>query len=151
MSPAECNYDIYDKELMAIVRAFEEWRPKLTGIAVEDSIQVISDYKNLQYFMTFKQLNSRQARWAEFLADFNFRIIYRPEKQSTKLDSLTRRIKDLPKSENDNRTQYRHRTILKNENLDPGIKNVIRLTSFLLDETEQKVTCLTLKIYDLSE
>jgi hypothetical protein len=30
-TPAECNYEIYDKELMAIVRAFEEWRPELEG------------------------------------------------------------------------------------------------------------------------
>jgi hypothetical protein len=28
-SPAECNYEIYDKELMAIVCTFEEWRPEL--------------------------------------------------------------------------------------------------------------------------
>jgi len=33
-SPAECNYEIYDKELMAIVRAFEEWRPHLEGSRV---------------------------------------------------------------------------------------------------------------------
>lgn len=151
MSPAECNYDIYDKELMAIVRAFEEWRPELAGTAVEDPIQVISDHKNLQYFMTSKQLNSRQARWAEFLADFNFRITYRPGKQSTKPDSLTRRVGDLPEDENDDRTQFRHLTILKDENLDPGIKNAVRLASFLLDETEQEVTCLVSKVYDLSE
>ena len=28
-SPAECNYEIYEKELWAIVRAFEEWRHRL--------------------------------------------------------------------------------------------------------------------------
>jgi len=60
MVPAECNYDIYDKELLAIIRAFEEWRPKL--VSSRDEIQAITDYRNLQSFMTTKQLNPRQAR-----------------------------------------------------------------------------------------
>ena len=53
-SPAECNYEIYDKELMAIVRTFEEWRAELQS--VENPIQVLSDHKNLEYFMTNKML-----------------------------------------------------------------------------------------------
>lgn len=64
-SPAECNYEIYDKELLAIIRSFEEWRPDLEGAAFP--IAVISDHKNLEYFMTTKNLNRRQARWAEYL------------------------------------------------------------------------------------
>jgi hypothetical protein len=56
-TPAECNYEIYDKELMAIVRAFEEWRPELEGAL--HPIQVLSDYKNLEYFMSTKLLNWR--------------------------------------------------------------------------------------------
>ena len=151
MSPAECNYDIYDKELMAIVRAFEEWRSELSGTAIEDPIAVISDHKNLQYFMSSKQLNARQARWAEFLTDFNFRITYRPGKQSTKPDSLTRRVGDLPTDPSDDRTQIRNQTILKDANLDPGIKNAVNLAPLLLDEEEHHVTYLAALIYDLSE
>ena len=44
-SPAGCKYEIYDKGLMAIVRAFEEWRPELEGAILP--IQVLSDHKNL--------------------------------------------------------------------------------------------------------
>jgi len=58
-SPTECNYEIYDKELMAIVRAFEEWRPHLEGS--RHPIQVWSDHKNLEHFMSTKLLNRRQA------------------------------------------------------------------------------------------
>ena len=151
MSPAECNYDIYDKELMAIVRAFEEWHPELAGTPVEDPIRVISDHKNLQYFMSSKQLNSRQARWAEFLSEFNFRITYRPGKQGTKPDSLTRRVGDLPENNSDDRTQYRYQTILKDNNLDKGIKNAAQLASLLLDEVEGSATYLTAILYELSE
>jgi hypothetical protein len=45
-SPAECNYDIYDKELMAIIKAFEEWRPECEG--AEHTLQLITDHKNLE-------------------------------------------------------------------------------------------------------
>ena len=69
-NPAECNYEIYDKELMAIVRAFEEWRPELEGSAFP--IEVVSDHKNLEYFASTKQLSRYQARWSEFLSRFNY-------------------------------------------------------------------------------
>ena len=78
LSPAECNYEIYDKELLAIIRAFEEWRPELQGAAYP--VKVITDHKNLEYFTTTKQLSRRQARWAEYLSRFDFKITYRPGK-----------------------------------------------------------------------
>jgi len=88
-SRAECNYEIYDKELMAIVRTFKEWRPHLEGS--RHPIQVLSDHKNLEYFMSTKLLNRRQVRWSEFLSRFDFRIVYRPGKAGGKLDALTQR------------------------------------------------------------
>jgi hypothetical protein len=59
-SAVECNYEIYDKELLAIIRYLEEWRPELEG--TESPIRILSDYRNLEYFMTTKMLNRRQAR-----------------------------------------------------------------------------------------
>ena len=64
-SPAECNYEIYDKELMAIIPCFKEWQPELESSI--HPIKVLSDHKNLEYFMSTKLLNHRQARWFEFL------------------------------------------------------------------------------------
>ena len=54
-SPAECNYEIYDKELMAIICTFKEWRPELKGSSTP--VEVITDHKNLKYFMLTKQLS----------------------------------------------------------------------------------------------
>ena len=54
MSPQKCNYKIYDKELLAIIRAFKEWYSELAGTPVEDLINVITDYKNLKYFISTK-------------------------------------------------------------------------------------------------
>jgi hypothetical protein len=101
MTPAEWNYEIYDKELLAIVLAFEEWRFELAG--TKDVVKVLSDHQALQTFMESKRLNRCQAQWAEFLAEFNFRIKYRPGKQGTKPDALTRRPGDLPDNHEDDR------------------------------------------------
>ena len=49
-SPAECNYEIHDKKLLAIVRSFEEWCPHLIGAG--QPIRVLTDHKNLEYFAT---------------------------------------------------------------------------------------------------
>ena len=86
-SPAECNYEIYDKELMAIICTFKEWRSELEGSLTP--VKVITDHKNLKYFMSTKQLSCRQARWSEFLSCFNYRITYRPGKARGKPDALT--------------------------------------------------------------
>jgi hypothetical protein len=57
LSPAESNYEIHDKELLAIIRAIKEWKGEL--IKVKDPFIVLSDHKNLQYFMTTRKLSER--------------------------------------------------------------------------------------------
>ena len=113
-SPAECNYDIYDKELMAILKALEEWRPECEG--AEHTLQLITDHKNLEYFMSKKLLNRRQARWAQFLSRFDYEIVYRPGKSNGKADVLTRRPGDLPEG-GDERLKTMEQVVLKPQNL----------------------------------
>jgi hypothetical protein len=60
-------------------------------------IQVLSDHKNLEYFMSMKLLNYCETGWAEYLSHFNFQIIYYPRKAGGKYNTLTRRSGDLPK------------------------------------------------------
>ena len=55
MFSAEVNYDIYDKELLAIIQVFEEWHSELEGS--EKPVQVLCDHKNLEWFMTTKSLS----------------------------------------------------------------------------------------------
>ena len=98
MSPAKCNYMIYDKELLAIVKSFKTWWPELASVNLERLVKVYTDHKNLEHFITTKQLNCRRAQWTKFLSEFNFKISYRPGKQSEKPDILTRQSQDLPKS-----------------------------------------------------
>jgi len=68
--PAEINYDINYKEMLAIVVGFKDWEHMLKSTNSE--ITVFTDYKNLEYFATTKVLTRRQAWWAEHLADYNF-------------------------------------------------------------------------------
>jgi hypothetical protein len=95
MIAAELNYEIHDKELLAIHAAFREWRAYLEGSTFP--VQVITDHKTLEYFNTTKVLTRRQARWSEFLSGFNFVIKYRPGRLGGKPDILTRRSDFYPK------------------------------------------------------
>ena len=58
----ERNYNIYNKELLAIIKAFKEYRPELASYDNNMPVKVLIDYKNLEYFITTKRLNTRQAR-----------------------------------------------------------------------------------------
>ena len=89
MSAAERNYQVHDKELLAAIRALEEWRPYLEGNA--HKVKIFSDHRNLEYFMTMKDLTRRQARWSLFLSRFDFMIVHRPGRLSAGPDGLSRR------------------------------------------------------------
>jgi RNase H-like domain found in reverse transcriptase/Reverse transcriptase (RNA-dependent DNA polymerase)/Integrase zinc binding domain/Chromo (CHRromatin Organisation MOdifier) domain len=89
LSAVECNYEIHDKEMLAIMRALEEWRHFLEG--AQHKIEIWTDHKNLEYFMTAKKLNRRQARWSLYLSRFNFSLHHRPGRSMGKTDALSRR------------------------------------------------------------
>ena len=89
MQPAECNYDIYDKELLAIVDSFKIWRHYLEG--TPHPIQIFCDHKNLEYFNSTKILTRRQVRWSLVLNSYKYVFNFRPGKNNTKVDAFTRR------------------------------------------------------------
>ena len=70
-SPAERNYDIYDRELLAVIQALKEWRHYLTS--TEHPVTVITDHKNLGYFKQPQNLSRQQARWWLFLQEYVIR------------------------------------------------------------------------------
>jgi hypothetical protein len=86
-SPAELNYQIYNKEMLAIVYAMKQWRGYLQG-AIHTTV-VYSDHMNLQYFKETNQINQRQARWVETLQEYNFKIVYRKGTENGNADSLS--------------------------------------------------------------
>lgn len=88
LSPAERNYDVGNRELLAVNVALEEWRHWLEGASLP--FLVWTDHKNLEYLRTAKRLNPRQARWALFFNRFNFTLSYRPGSKNVKPDALSR-------------------------------------------------------------
>ncbi|QRW16914.1 Retrotransposable element Tf2 protein [Rhizoctonia solani] len=87
-SPAELNYDMHDKELLAIICAFEHWSIFLEG--TEQPITVFTDHKNLEYWKSARTFNRRHAHWHLMLGSYNFVIAYTPGKQLQKPDALSR-------------------------------------------------------------
>jgi hypothetical protein len=85
--PAEINYDVHDKEPLVIVDSFKVWHRYLESALC--TVLVYSDHQKLEYFTTTKVLNRRHARWAQELAAYDFKIVYRPSSQNGKPAALS--------------------------------------------------------------
>ena len=86
LSPAEQNYPIHEKELLAIVHAIRLWRMYLEG----RRFTVITDHASLEYIKTQNNLSRRQARWLETLQANDFEVKYRPGKINVVANALSR-------------------------------------------------------------
>ena len=99
MQPAERNYEIYDKELLAIVEALAKWRQYLLDAA--ETFEIWMDHGNLKYFWEPHKLNGQQARWYLKLQDYDFILQHILGKTNTKADILLR--KDQVDTKEDNK------------------------------------------------
>ena len=75
--------------MLAIMRALEEWQHFLEG--AQKRVEIWTDHRNLQYFMTAKKLNRRQACWSLYLSCFDFEMHHRPGRTMGKSDALSHR------------------------------------------------------------
>jgi hypothetical protein len=90
MLDAETRYPVHEQELLAIIVALKAWRHYLMGPKFR--ITVKTDHKSLQHFVTQPQLSSRQVRWQEILADYNFTIEHVDGTANVVADGLSRRV-----------------------------------------------------------
>ena len=95
MQPAERNYEIYDKELLAIVEALAKWRQYLLDAA--EPFEVWIDHKN---FRELHKLNEWQARWYLKLQDYDFTLKHILGKTNTKVDILSWKYQINTKKDN---------------------------------------------------
>ena len=114
LSPAEVNYPVHDKEMLAIYSCLRHWRPLLAGI----EFIVYTDHRNLIYFQTKQTLSERQRRWAHELSEFRFRLVHQPGVTQVTSDALTRRDQDMPQDISDERLQSRVHQVLQSEGKD---------------------------------
>jgi len=84
----ERNYEIYDKEMLAIIRRLENWRHLLEGACFK--FEIWTDHKNLEYFMKVQKLNRRQAQWVLYLSRFDFALKHVLGTKMVKADGLSR-------------------------------------------------------------
>ena len=99
-SPTDRNYEIYDWELLAIIRALEEWRHYIQGPT--HTTIIFSDHKNLTYFREVRKLNRRQVRWSLYLSKFDIKLIHVPGTKVVQSDALSRRLDFIPEEDTDN-------------------------------------------------
>ncbi|SPC64434.1 related to pol protein [Ustilago sp. UG-2017b] len=97
MSSAERNYEIHDKELLAVVACLTQWRHMLAGLP--NQLVILTDHEALKYFKSQRRITGCQARWAVLLADFDFILQYRPGDKGGEPDALTRRVDMQPAGE----------------------------------------------------
>ena len=100
LSNTKRNYEIHDKEMLAVVRYLEAQRHFLEGKVVK--FEIWTDYKNLKYFIKVQKLNQRQARQALYLFRFNFMLKHILGSKMGKVNSLSRRLDWEIRVEKDN-------------------------------------------------
>ncbi|GKB22809.1 putative reverse transcriptase domain-containing protein [Tanacetum coccineum] len=92
LKPHEENYTTHDLELGAVIFALKIWRHYLYGT----KCTVFTDHKSLQHILRQKELNMRQRRWLELLADYDCEICYHPGKANVVADALSRKKQIKP-------------------------------------------------------
>jgi hypothetical protein len=99
LNEAEHNYDIYNLELLAIVKALCNWRPLLVGSPHD--IRIFSDHMNLQYWHDPQKISRRVAREFLELQEFPIKIHHIKGKTNGRANTLSRRP-DYDQGEHDN-------------------------------------------------
>ena len=87
-TPTERNYNIYERELLAVMKALLHWRPYLGWTT--RPFTILTDHANLQYWKAPRDLNRRTARWHADLQEYDYEIKYIPGKENTPADALSR-------------------------------------------------------------
>uniref|UniRef100_A0A0W0FX52 Putative reverse transcriptase-rnase h-integrase n=1 Tax=Moniliophthora roreri TaxID=221103 RepID=A0A0W0FX52_MONRR len=99
-TPTEKNYEIYNRELMAIINALKTWEHYLLGGT--HLVTVLSDHKSLTYFQTAQKLNRRQARWSLYLTQFDLHLIHMPGMKMVQADALSRQLDLIDREDDEN-------------------------------------------------
>jgi RNase H-like domain found in reverse transcriptase len=91
------RYEIYDRELLGIVRALKEWWHYIQGSGHTTLIH--TDHQNLTYFQKAQKLSDRQARWSLFLSEFDVKLQHLPGNKIILSDTLSRRPDHCPEED----------------------------------------------------
>ena len=87
LNDTERRYTVQEKEMPAVVHCLRVWRHYLLG----SKFVVKTDNVATSYFLTQKKLSPKQARWQDFLAEFDYVLEYKPGRANLVADALSRR------------------------------------------------------------
>jgi transposase InsO family protein len=142
-SGSELRWEIHDKELFGIITALRHWRHYL--VSSQHPIQVYTDHKNLEYFMSKQKLNQRQLRWTMFLADYDFQIMYRQGRLMGKADALSRRHEYKAELDAD---KVQRRIVLEKHKIEPEIFDKLEAARTHKDEKPTNVIVRVIPLPD---
>jgi hypothetical protein len=103
MNEAECNYEIYDREMLAITEALKDWCMYLEGLP--RPFEIITDHCNLEFWRTAQNLTRHQACWALLLANYDFVLIHKPGVENGASDGLSCQSRHKVSDAEDNNDQ----------------------------------------------
>ena len=87
LNETERRYTVQEKEMTAIIHCLRVWRHYLLGT----KFIIMTDNVATSYFQTQKKLSSKQARWQDFLAEFDYVMEYKPGRVNVVADALRRK------------------------------------------------------------
>ncbi|KAM4061177.1 reverse transcriptase (RNA-dependent DNA polymerase) [Hirsutella rhossiliensis] len=145
LSPAEYNYPIHDKEMLAIMRCLDNWNAELRSCG---PFTILTDHRNLEYFMTRQKLTERQSRWAAELSQFDFKLEYRPGSEAVVPDALSRREQDKPQGIDDEREQGRMIQLIPDSAIPSSTRACINAMS---SDCSEASTLPKMKVFEVAD
>jgi hypothetical protein len=133
MDEAERNYEIFDKEMLAVIKSLKRWRHHLQGS--QHPVKVYSDHQNIKYFKNPQDLSPRQARWYAKLLHYNLEFIHQPAAKSARSDALSRNPEWKP-LERDNqgvtllKPHWDGSPTIKQISHDPLLRSIVKATDY---------------------
>ena len=88
LKDAEQKYPVHERELLAIIHSLQVWRVYVYG----NHVTIYTDHQPLKWIQTQPHLSPRQARWMEILEEYHYTINYKPVKENTGADALSRSV-----------------------------------------------------------
>ncbi|KAM4064623.1 integrase core domain-containing protein [Hirsutella rhossiliensis] len=145
LSPAEYNYPIHDKEMLAIMRCLDNWNAELRSCG---PFTILTDHRNLEYFATRQKLTERQSRWAAELSQFDFKLEYRPGSEAVVPDALSRREQDKPQGIDDEREQGRMIQLIPDSAIPSSTRACINAMS---SDCSEASTLPKMKVFEVAD
>lgn len=146
---AELNYSTIEKECLAIIYATNHFRPYLYG----KEFTLVTDHKPLVWMNSVRDPTSRLLRWRLKLAEYEYKIMYKPGKTNLNADALSRNPVPVfplresaepspqPSTSHEDETDTPSSELYQNDNPSARTKKVLHLTRDRIIMRNDNIAC----------